>query len=779
MKNFAFLFATLGLLACESSLTSEKFTYPEAPAITKLATPFQLQNGPTLFFAEDYLPEGVDSIQLPDGLIQLELDTPGVAYLADTNLPMESVIRLFSQGNEYDVILHKSRRIPIEITASKELFESAPTVFGTFNAWNRSSLPMESKGDEWSITLDLVPGVHEYKFYMNDQEFIDPKTEQVSNGMGGYNSILQVSSRGELPVELQTLGSENGFVYLKALPSNQKLIVLWENKELPSRYIQSTAEGNVQIEIPKVAFERTTSTLRFFSSNLAGWSRELRVPLAHGVPVKDARLIQRSDWNSARMYFMMVDRFANGDTTNDDPLNDPEVLPQADFKGGDIAGILEKLREGYFDHLGVNTLWLSPITRGPRDAWGLWDKGGVRTKFSAYHGYWPTSNTLIDSHFGDSTLVKQLLKEAHEKGYNVVLDYVANHIHQSHPLYANHPDWATNLYLPDGTLNTERWDDHRLTTWFDNHLPTLDLRKPEVVEPMTDSALTWVTDYEFDGFRHDATKHIDLLFWRTLTKKVKERVTATSGKEVYQIGETYGSPELIASYLSTGMLDAQFDFNAYDAIVGVLADTAIPVERIVEVMNNSWNYYGQHNTMGYISGNQDRSRFISIASGDVSLSEDQKLAGYTRNIGKPNEDAYRKLILLQVFNHSVPGIPVIYYGDEYGSPGANDPDNRRMMKFNGLDEDEILVKSAVGQLENLRASEMALLYGTAQMEDINNAVVHITRSYLGENIDIYINRSSEAQVISHSSNAHVLFGELGDDNQLNGLSALIIKTTTR
>lgn len=780
MKNYAATLAILSLAACQPAEKSANLSYPEHPALTKLATPIQLQNGPTLFYAEDYLPEGVDSIHLPKGLLMESVDTGGVALVASEELPMESVARLYSGGFGYDVIVHKSRRIPVVISASKEEFETAPTVFGTFNAWNRTSLPMTSEGDHWTITLDLVPGIHEYKFYYNDQEFEDPTADHVSNGMGGYNSVLEVKANGTSPAELQTINAEGTTITLSAIPANQHLIAFWENAELPAEYVTTSEEGSIAVQIPEVAATRGETTMRFFSSNSAGWSKELRIPLMNGVPVRDAHAIDRSDWHTARMYFMMVDRFANGDTANDDPLNDPEVLPQADFKGGDVAGILQKLRDGYFDELGVNTIWLSPITRGPRDAWGLWDKGGVRTKFSAYHGYWPTSNTLIDSHFGDPEVVKQLIEEAHAKGYNVVLDYVANHIHQSHPLYKDHPDWATNLYLADGSLNTERWDDHRLTTWFDNHLPTLDLRKPEVVGPMTDSALVWVTDYDFDGFRHDATKHIDLLFWRTLTKKVKERVTETTGKEIYQIGETYGSPELIASYLSTGMLDAQFDFNAYDAIVGVLSDTAIPVERIVEVMNNSWNYYGQHNTMGYISGNQDRSRFISIASGDVSLSEDQKLAGYTREIGKPNADAYKKLALLQVFNHSIPGIPVIYYGDEYGSPGANDPDNRRMMKFAGLDADETSVKNAVEELERLRSSEMALLYGSAEIEEVDNSVIHITRRYLNERIDIYINRSgSPVSLPDTPADAQNLFGEWGGEHTLNALSALILKTTTR
>jgi 1,4-alpha-glucan branching enzyme len=100
-------------------------------------------------------------------------------------------------------------------------------------------------------------------------------------------------------------------------------------------------------------------------------------------------------------------------------------------------------------------------------------------------------------------------------------------------------------------MNTEKWDEHRLTTWFDTFLPTLDLEKQEVTDFMVDSAIYWITEYNFDGFRHDATKHIPNNFWRTLNKKVKQ-VSQEKGKYIYQIGETYGSHELINSYIGSG-----------------------------------------------------------------------------------------------------------------------------------------------------------------------------------------------------------------------------------
>jgi len=410
------------------------------------------------------------------------------------------------------------------------------------------------------------------------------------------------------------------------------------------------------------------------------------------------------------------------------------------LSGGRFAGVQQKLEAGYFESVGINTLWLSPITQNPWDAWGYWDKGSVKSKFSGYHGYWPISNTRVDLRFGDSAMLKLLIDSAHQKKFNVILDYVANHVHLQHPVYQKNPHWATSLYLPDGSKNTEKWDEHRLTTWFDDHLPTLDLRRYEVVDPMVDSALAWVTDYGFDGFRHDATKHIDELYWRTLTYRLRQNTS----RPLYQIGETYGSPELINTYLSTGMLDAQFDFNLYDAAVQAFA-TSENLEALKNALEAGLNTYGYHHLMGNISGNQDRSRFISLAGGEVKFDEDQKLAGWERNIGKPQPQAYRRLALLHAFNYAIPGVPCIYYGDEIGMPGANDPDNRRMMRFADWDKQEQTIFDAVAELNSLRAQYLPLIFGSTQVYLPNEHLMLIRRSYLGKEVVVVLNLSGKAQ----------------------------------
>ena len=199
----------------------------------------------------------------------------------------------------------------------------------------------------------------------------------------------------------------------------------------------------------------------------------------------------------------------------------------------------------------------------------------------------------------------------HLLAYGLV-DYVANHLHQSSPILKEHPDWVTPMYTEDGRLNVRLFDDERLTTWFDTFLPTLDLEKEEVREAMTDSALYWIRHYDFDGFRHDAAKHIPESYWRLLTKKIrKER----NWNHLYQIGETYGSVELVRSYVKSGMLDGQFDFNVYHTAVKVFGLDGGDMRVLNTELYKSLDNYGYHNLMGYISGNHDKPRFISVAGG--------------------------------------------------------------------------------------------------------------------------------------------------------------------
>ena len=533
-----------------------------------------------------------------------------------------------------------------------------------------------------------------------------------------------------------------GFVDHVANPSFEAYI---QNTLIDHDRWSANEDGSWTLDLSGLTYSGR-SYLRVFAEDDTYLYNDLMLPMQDGQIITDAALLNRHDQQAQVLYSLMIDRFYNGNESNDWKMNSPEVLDIVDYQGGDLAGITAKIADGYFDKLGVNTIWISPITQNPWDAWGCYEfKNGNKydptktyTRFSGYHGYWPIFATALDKRFGTPEEFRTLLDTAHAHEINVVLDYVANHMHINSPTLQAHPDWHTDSILPDGRRNFELWDEARLTTWFDKHIPTLDLERPEVCEQMTDSALYWLANYDLDGFRHDACKHIPEGYWRMLGQKI---ATRWPGRPIWMIGETYGSPELIGSYVKTGMLNAQFDFNVYfttrEALCGI--------KGLDEVLNNeltSLRTYGAHHTMGNISGNHDQIRFASIAGGAIDISSQGKEEGWTQEVGIGDaEKAYKRALLLEVINLTLPGVPCIYQGDEYAEVGGNDPDNRHMMRFETLNAEEKDMRNTVAELIHFRRHSMPLLYGDLIVLENTADEIQYARVYLGQQVIVTINRN--------------------------------------
>lgn len=575
---------------------------------------------------------------------------------------------------------------------------------------------------------------------------------EITAPQGAFVATLEAWQQGA-PISIVAYGGQRrddsrifstgymlNMVVLEPTIEVKDVVAMWQNCRLPDDNILRN-ESNIEILIPGDAKSAERSCLRVFAVGEDVRLNDIRIPLQYGKVVSDAKQLTRHDRESQVLYSLMIDRFFDGKAENNQPLNSPDVLPQADYQGGDLVGITQKIKDGFFSDLGISTIWISPITQNPRDAWGL--NENPRTKFSGYHGYWPIYTTVVDDRFGTEEELRELLATAHEKGMNVVLDYVANHLHINSPVLQAHPDWVTPLMLPDGRKNLSLWDEQRLTTWFDEHIPTLDLERQEVVEPMTDSAMYWVKNFDFDGFRHDACKHIPLNYWRMLTKKMRQQLP---DRQLWQIGETYGSPELIGSYVRSGMIDAQFDFNVYHTSLDVLTRDH-SVRRLASVVEESLSAYGDHHTMGNITGNHDKGRLISLAGGTLHPDEDHKAAGWLREIGVGDKVGYKKLALINALNMTIPGVPCIYQGDEYGEPGGNDPDNRRMMRFDGYNEDEQAQLDVTRRLIELRRKTMPLLYGDMMTLALTDNLWVYMRVYMGEWSVVILNTGGEEQSI--------------------------------
>lgn len=553
--------------------------------------------------------------------------------------------------------------------------------------------------------------------------------------------VLKKLTQTEEPVPaMATVGTSAGGkkFTVRAENSPAGYIVLWQNAPLDHKFLSYRKNGEFTVRVPDNADDMERSYIRIFSYNGNGAGSDIFVPLKHGRVITDAGELARTDRQSWVMYQIMVDRFYNGNSANDWKFNRPDILPKADYFGGDLAGIDRKLLDGYFDTLGINTVWISPITQNPYTAWGL--NKDPFTRFSGYHGYWPVYITKLDPRYGTPEELRKLIDDVHADGKNIILDYVANHLHIESPLLQAHPDWKTPEYTPDGRPNLELWDEFRLTTWFDRHIPTLDLEREDVNGPMTDSAVFWMKEYEFDGFRHDATKHIPEVYWRKLTRKLLEQVPDRS---IFQIGETYGSPALISSYVRSGMLDCQFDFNIYDGYISATSSPDGSFCNLANTISESMHTYGSHNLMGVISGNHDRARYVSIVGGDLIPGEDYKAAGWKRRIGVSDTLAYRKLMMLHAMNMTLPGIPVIYTGDEWGQPGGNDPDNRRWSQFAPENRHEEEVFRTVRNLISERTSSMPLIFGDYFLLEADKDYIAYMRIYMGDYVLVALNKSSE------------------------------------
>ena len=554
---------------------------------------------------------------------------------------------------------------------------------------------------------------------------------------------------------MSSTAAADGVITIEASQPVTEAVAMWQN----NRIEDITVEGNkITVEIPAVAKKFDRSMIRVYAASETGRFNDILLPLEKGVVVTDAEQIRRKDFHSQILYSLMIDRFCNGNTANDWKINSPEVLDKVDYQGGDIAGITSKINDGFFSDLGITTIWISPITQNPYDAWG--QNYNPDTKFSGYHGYWPIYSTVVDKRFGSDEELRAMLSTAHGEEINVILDYVANHLHINSPVLQAHPDWTTELMLPDGRKNIGQWDgETRLTTWFDEHIPTLDLEREEVCDPMTDSALHWVRNFDFDGFRHDACKHIPLNYWRMLTHKMK---SSMPDRQLWQIGETYGDVELIGSYVKSGMIDSQFDFNLYHTSRDVIVDETRSMRDIVAVVEESEAAYGSHHTMGNITGNHDKPRFITLAGGDMPLGwYDDKAPGWHREIEVG--DMYKGhsgLQLLKALIATVPGVPCIYQGDEYGVPGANDPDNRDMMTFQCENDYQEKQLEATKALLHVRRSSMPLMYGDIRTLYVDDAVWVFLRHYMGEWTMVALNIRYEAANVTVQLPEFAKCGEL-------------------
>jgi glycosidase len=443
-------------------------------------------------------------------------------------------------------------------------------------------------------------------------------------------------------------------------------------------------------------------------------------------------------WSDAVIYFAMVDRFVDGNPANDKPLGGG-VPPQADFKGGDWVGLKSKIDAGYFDQLGVRAIWIS----GPNLQPDISGKGTDGRDYSGYHGYWPASPTEVDPRFGTWADLKAAVDSAHQHGIRVLIDFVANHVHLEHPWWTQ--KMGTNFFNPldknDGTQCVcgagSSWDPPEgIVCWFTTYLPDINYTDQDAVDAIGDAAIYWLKESGADALRVDALKQMPHIVGATLRGRLHDELEV-SGVPTYLVGETYVGPwstdpnqgqNLIAEYVSPMEMNGQFDFPLKWEIDSAIAHDG-SMRPLDNVLSKTFTFYGPTAIMSPFLGNHDVPRFISVANGN-DTSQD---AGYNNPPQAPQSVVpYQKLKLAFTILLGVPGAPLLYYGDEIGMPGAADPDNRRMMRFDNLAPSEADVLSHVQKLGQARQADPALRRGDYKTIWVDDDVLVFTRHIQGE-----------------------------------------------
>ncbi|MCG8459124.1 MAG: alpha-amylase family glycosyl hydrolase [Holophagales bacterium] len=376
--------------------------------------------------------------------------------------------------------------------------------------------------------------------------------------------------------------------------------------------------------------------------------------------VKPVTVEPHSEWAEAVLYFVILDRFADGDPSNNARV---DRGAKGAFHGGDLAGLTSRLDE--LSWLGVTAIWITPVV-DQIDGFVT----GAGFPDWAYHGYWADDFTQLDPRFGTEEELAGLVREAHARGMKVLLDVVYNHPGYD-SAYEKNP--ATRTWLRSGG---ECGND--AVTECLAGLPDFRTEREHVAEYLMDAHLGLAERVGLDGFRLDTVKHVGMPFW----ERHRERVDAELGRDFHLLGEVWGGDaEVLDPWFENGTLDSGFDFGFAGSTLGFVEGRGRPV---------AYNAYLERRR-------KPRDGFLLahyLSTHDVP--------GALHQLGG-DLDKFRLLVALQM---TVSGIPTIYYGEEVGRRGGDWPENRSPMPWG---ERDILPGKGIARDESLREWYRALI----------------------------------------------------------------------
>lgn len=469
---------------------------------------------------------------------------------------------------------------------------------------------------------------------------------------------------------------------------------------------------------------------------------------------KDASKTEKTPfvWESANVYFLLIDRFNNGDTTNDDPLKrDKPTGKLRGFLGGDIRGIIQKLDEGYFTDLGINAIWMTPVVE---QIHGSVDEGTGNTY--GFHGYWTKDWTALDPNYGTRADLAELVEKAHARGIRIVLDAVINHTGPVTDIDGVYPiDWVRtfpkcqyNNYentitctlvdnLPDVKTESNKevgLPPMLIQKWkkegrYEQEVAELDAFFKATGYPRVPRyyIMKWladyITDFGIDGYRADTVKHTHEDVWADFYKvceaafaeyKKNNPSKVLDNNPFFTVGEVYGY--YIGGKRLYDFGDKKVDYfaNGFSSLINF--DFRNEAKMNYEELFSKYNGILQNDLKG-------KSVMNYVTSHDDGYPFDKKR--------EKTFEAGTKLLL-------APGIAQVYYGDELARPldiegTQGDATLRSFMNWDDLktDKSKYLLLYHFQQLGKFRSNHPAI--GTGVHQQISATPYVFSRVYTKEN----------------------------------------------
>ena len=478
------------------------------------------------------------------------------------------------------------------------------------------------------------------------------------------------------------------------------------------------------------------------------------IPQATAVDLKGlAKTPIRSSSSDESIYFVMVDRFENGDPANDnagfiagDPTGGFDPTDPGYWHGGDIKGLTSRL--SYIASMGFTSIWITPPVK----------QKYVQGSSAAYHGYWGLDFMTVDPHLGSEADFKKMVTSAHQLGLKVIIDVVANHT--ADVIYydegfakvldseadSKNPAWLNKIsnYYNEGASEGYRGD------FFG--LDGIKTTNPEVIKGWIDIWSYWINEFDIDGFRIDTFKYVEPEVWKKIIPAVKA-VAVKKGKKDFPIfGEVYdGNPYATSSYITSDQVESLLDFP-FQKMISRFATYGGNTSELATLFNRDDLYTtpktNAHSLITFL-GNHDMGRigyFIKLGVLDndlIGASERAKLANAL-------------LFLLR-------GSPALYYGDEKGMVGTGGDKQARQNMFatemkSWQNQDRIgtppigtassfdfthPLENQIIELQKIVKENPALRKGTQQVRTTSGEIFAVTRFADNQEYFVAFNGSDE------------------------------------